>query len=152
MSASPFISPEITRAENPSPIVATANPEPLKNILAQLEAFLGRYIVFRSPAQATVIAVWIAHSHAIEATDFTPYLHISSPEKRCGKSRLLDLLVLLVRAAWAVVSPSEAVVYRKISSSCPTLLLDEADTTKTRRDFAPSSTRDSNALRPFRAA
>ena len=109
------------------PSSPTGNPEPLENILAQLEAFLLRYIVFRNPAQAVVIAVWIAHSHAIEATDFTPYLHISSPEKRCGKSRVLDLLMLLVRAAWAVVSPSEAVLYRKIASACPTLLLDEAD-------------------------
>lgn len=129
MSASPFTSPEIIRVETPPPASPpTGNPEPLADILAQLEAFLGRYIVFRTPAQATVIAVWIAHSHAIEATDFTPYLHISSPEKRCGKSRLLDLLMLLVRDAWPVVSPSEAVVYRKISNSCPTLLLDEADT------------------------
>jgi hypothetical protein len=100
----------------------------LADILAQVEEFLCRYIAFRGAAQSPVIALWVAHSHAIAAFDYTPYLHVSSPEKRCGKSRLLDLLILLVRAAWCAVSPSEAVIYRKIAQSCPTLLLDEVDT------------------------
>ncbi len=100
----------------------------LSEILFRIEGFLGRFIAFRTPAQAPVIALWVAHSHALEAFDYTPYLHISSPEKRCGKSRLLDLLNLVVRAPWSAVSPSEAVIYRKIAASSPTLLLDEVDT------------------------
>ena len=87
-----------------------------------------RYVAFRNKSQAPVIALWVVHSHAIAAFDYTPYLHVSSPEKQCGKSRVIDLLNLLVRAPWPAVSPSEAVIYRKIEAASPTLLLDEVDT------------------------
>ncbi len=120
--------------EVPAPIAAqratsaTNEPAPLADILSQIESFLCRFIAFRNLDQAPVIALWVAHSHAIAAFDYTPYLHISSPEKRCGKSRVLDTLNLLVPAPWPCVSPSEAVVYRKIDSSPVTMLLDEVDT------------------------
>ena len=100
----------------------------LADTLSQIENFLCRYIAFRYPEQPKVIALWLAHSHALDAFDYTPYLHPHSPEKRCGKSRLLDCCNLLVPRPWLCVQPSEAVVYRKIAASCPTLLLDEVDT------------------------
>ena len=106
----------------------TPAAENLEALLSSVESFLTRFIVFRNPAQPPVIALWIAHTHALAAFDFTPYLNPQSPEKRCGKSRLLDCLALMVRDPWAAVQPSEAVLYRKISGACPTLLLDEADT------------------------
>ncbi len=52
---------------------------------------------------------------------------IHSAEKRCGKSRLLETLELLVASAWRVSSVSEAALFRKISQDHPTLLLDEVD-------------------------
>jgi hypothetical protein len=52
---------------------------------------------------------------------------VTSPEKRSGKTRLLDVLELLAARAWRAILPSEAVVYRKISAHAPTLLLDEVD-------------------------
>lgn len=100
----------------------------LRETLARVEDFLRRYIAFPSPWHSPAIALWVAHSHAITAFDYTPYLHISSPEKRCGKSRVLDVLNLLVSEPWPAISPSEAVIYRKIDISKPTLLLDEVDT------------------------
>ena len=108
--------------------VEIAEPPQLAAVLSQGEAFLCRYIAFASPAQSPAIALWVAHSHALAAFDYTPYLHISSPEKRCGKSRVLDALSLLVPEPWPAISPSEAVIYRKIATACPTLLLDEVDT------------------------
>jgi hypothetical protein len=38
--------------------------------------------------QALVFALWLIHTHAIEAADFTPYMAISSPTKGCGKTTL----------------------------------------------------------------
>ncbi len=100
----------------------------LADTLTQIENFLCRYLAFPCPEQAKVISLWVAHSHSLDAFDYTAYLHIQSPEKRCGKSLLLDCCKLLVPRPWPCVSPSEAVVYRKIAASCPTLLLDEVDT------------------------
>jgi hypothetical protein len=38
--------------------------------------------------QADAVALWIAHTHAVDAADATLFT-ITSPEKRCGKSLLL---------------------------------------------------------------
>jgi hypothetical protein len=100
----------------------------LAGVLDSICDFLQRYVVFASPAQPIVIALWIAHTWILDAFDYTPYLQIWSPEKRSGKTKLLDCLELLVLRAWRAVSPSEAVLYRKIESDQPTLLLDEVDT------------------------
>jgi hypothetical protein len=90
--------------------------------------FFQRHVVFSSPAQPLAIALWIAHTWTVDAFDYTPYLHIWSPDKRCGKTKLLDCLELLVSKPWRAISPSEAVLYRKIERDRPTLLLDEVDT------------------------
>lgn len=100
----------------------------LAEVLDSICEFFRRYIVFSSSAQPTVIALWIAHTWALDAFDCTPYLHIRSPEKRCGKTKVLDCVELLVANPWRAVSPSEAVLYRKIELDGPTLLLDEVDT------------------------
>jgi hypothetical protein len=90
--------------------------------------FLKRFIVFTSEAQPTAIAIWVAHAWTIDAFDYTAYLQITSPEKQCGKSRVLDCLEPIVPKAWRAISPSEAVLFRKIDNDQPTLLLDETDT------------------------
>lgn len=101
---------------------------PLGATLERVCDFLKRFMAFSSDAQPAAIALWIAHTWVIEAFDYTPYLHIVSPEKRCGKSRLLDCIALLTANPWRVVSPSEAVLFRKIENDSPSLLLDEVDT------------------------
>jgi CHC2-type zinc finger protein len=80
----------------------------LSEILQSLGEFLRRFIVFTSEAQPIVIALWIAHTWVIAAFEHTPYLHISSPTKRCGKSRVFDCLKLLCAKAWEVISVTEA--------------------------------------------
>jgi hypothetical protein len=99
----------------------------LAPLLDSICAFVQRYIVFQMLEQAWVIALWVAHCWVVEAFDFTAYLHINSPEKQCAKTRLLDCLALLVVKAWRAILPSEPVLFRKIESDKPTLLLDEAD-------------------------
>jgi hypothetical protein len=94
--------------------------------LNELAAFVRRFVVV-TREQADALALWIAHTHAFDAADATPYLAITSAEKRSGKSRLLDVLELLVARAWRAITPTEAVVFRKIEKDGPTLLLDEVD-------------------------
>lgn len=105
----------------------TSPPMELPEILEEVRGFLSRYIMFSNAAQATAVTLWVAHTWAIEAFDFTPYLQISSPVKRCGKSRVFDCLKLLCAKPWATVSLTEAVMFRKIEHEEPTLLLDEVD-------------------------
>ena len=95
-------------------------------LLDALTAYVRRYVVLGS-AQAHATALWVAHTYVLDAFEQTPFLAINSPEKRCGKSRLLEVLELVVARAWRTIFPSEAVLYRKIQAVTPTLMLDETD-------------------------
>jgi hypothetical protein len=96
-------------------------------LVNKITEHLRRYVVFPSSSQPLALALWVIHTYAIETADTTPYPLITSPEKRSGKTRLLEVLELLVARAWRVAGASEAVLFRKIEKDTPTLLLDELD-------------------------
>ncbi len=102
-------------------------PENGESLLNDLSTFSKRYVVV-SQAQADVSALWMAHTHAIDATDFTPYLHIFSPVFRSGKTLLLKILSMTVAKPWLTGRVTSAVLVRKTHAQRPTLLLDESDT------------------------
>src|SRR5262249_40597969 len=99
----------------------------VSELLDAIVSILRRYIVFQNESQPFVVALWIVHSWVPDAFDYTPYLWVYSPEKQCGKTRLLDCLELLVPKPWRAILPSEAVLFRTIENDPPTLLLDELD-------------------------
>jgi hypothetical protein len=86
-----------------------------------------RRFVNLTVVQALIVSLWVVHTYVIAAADATPYLAITSPEKRSGKSRLLEVLASLVAIAWLTGGVSAAALYRKIDRDSPTLLLDESD-------------------------
>jgi hypothetical protein len=77
--------------------------------------------------QRLIIALWIVHTYLAHVLEQTPYLAITSPQKRCGKSQLPRLMDRLVAHPWSALLPSEATAYRKIDAEKPTWLLDEVD-------------------------
>src|SRR5215211_7286733 len=95
-------------------------------VLDRLVAFVRRFVVL-SDEQAALMALWAMHTHAVDAADATPYLSITSAEKRSGKTRLLEVLALLVARPWLTGRVTPAVLVRKTSAETPTLLLDESD-------------------------
>ena len=101
----------------------------LAEALRRVEQFLRRYVVFARPEALVAVVLWIAHTHAIELADATPYLAISSPEKQSGKTRLLECLQLLAHGCSGIaITPTAATIYRSLEASPgATLLLDELD-------------------------
>jgi uncharacterized protein DUF3631 len=97
-------------------------------LLDRVHAALRRYVVLPSPAAAVGVTLWIAASHAQPAWAHAPRLVIRAPEKRCGKSRLLDVTEALCWNPLVTVNASAAAVYRSITADPPTMLVDEADT------------------------
>jgi Protein of unknown function (DUF3631) len=97
-------------------------------LLDDVRAALTRYVVLPTPQAADAVTLWIAATHAQPAWAHAPRLVIRGPEKRCGKSRLLDIVEALCRDPFITVNSSSAAVYRSISDDPPTMLVDEADT------------------------
>ncbi len=99
-------------------------------ILDDLRAALTRYVILPSPEAVDAVVLWIAATHAQPAWAHAPRLVIRAPEKRCGKSRLLDIVEAICHAPLITVNASPAAVYRAIGAEGgpPTLLVDEADT------------------------
>ena len=96
------------------------------DLLDDIIAFIRRFVVI-SQQQAEAIALWVVHTHVFEAADTTPYLNITSAEKRSGKTRLLEILELIVARPWFTGRVTAAILARKVDAECPTLLLDESD-------------------------
>jgi hypothetical protein len=101
----------------------------LAKALAAIEQFLRRYVVFARPETVKAVVLWVAHTHAIERAEATPYLAISSPEKQSGKTRLLECLQLLAHGCSGIaITPTAATIYRSLEATPgATLLLDELD-------------------------
>lgn len=98
-------------------------------LLDELLATLKKYVVFPSDHAASAVALWIAATHALPAFECAPRLVATSPDKRCGKSRLLDIVTATCHKSLATVNASTAAVFRSIGGDHPpTLVIDEADT------------------------
>jgi Protein of unknown function (DUF3631) len=93
-------------------------------------AILTRYVVFPSMHAAVAVTLYAAATHAAHELEFATRLIIKSPVKRCGKSRLLDVLGPLVHKPLVTSDISAAALVRSISADDPpTIMLDEADAT-----------------------
>jgi Protein of unknown function (DUF3631) len=98
-------------------------------LLDDVRGALTRFVVLPSDATTDAVVLWIAATHAQPAWAHAPRLVIRAPEKRCGKSRLLDVIEATCHDPLITVNASPAAVYRAIGTDDPpTLLVDEADT------------------------
>jgi putative DNA primase/helicase len=95
-------------------------------LLDEIREMFRRFLVLPKHA-ATALALWAAFTHGFELFDECPRLAVTSPTKRCGKTRLFRLLEPLVVRPLRADSVTSAVVYRVVEASRPTLLIDEAD-------------------------
>jgi hypothetical protein len=96
-------------------------------LVRHVEHFLTRFVIL--PVHTALpLALWALMTHTFDSFDAVPYLVISSPAPRCGKTRLLECLELLVSTPRRASNVSEAALFRMIEKLSPTLLLDEAET------------------------
>src|SRR5262245_40356731 len=96
------------------------------NLLDAIVAFIRRWVVL-SPEQAAAVALFVVFTHTVDAFGVAPYVHASSPTKRSGKTRLLEVLELLVASPLRAAAMSEAALFRSLAEISPTLLFDEVD-------------------------
>jgi hypothetical protein len=98
-------------------------------LLDEIRQALKRYVVLPNVHAEVAVTLWIVATHAAPALYHFPRLAIRSPEKRCGKTRLLDIIGALCRLSLPTANISSAVLYRVMGGEDPrTLIIDEADT------------------------
>lgn len=95
-------------------------------VLDEVHATLLRYVFFPSPEAADACVLYAAATHAVDYLEFATRLGVESPVKRCGKSRLLEMLSLLVRNPLKTVNISPAALVRSIETP-RTIVFDETD-------------------------
>jgi Protein of unknown function (DUF3631) len=106
--------------------------------LEAVSVFIRRFVVM-SDEQATALALWAFHTHAFGASDYTPYIFVTSAERESGKSLLKEVLELLVANPVSTSNVSPAALFRIASpkdEQPATFLVDEVD-----EIFAPKSER-----------
>jgi putative DNA primase/helicase len=111
------------------PLEPWPNPVSGNDLALELVETQQKHIILSDDAILTVV-LWglltsVSNSDAI---DTLPFLTISSPEKRCGKSRLQTVLGWMSLRPLRAANISSAAVYRTVEACSPTLLLDEVDT------------------------
>lgn len=112
------------------PMVQHASPEDGARLLDQVRAAVRRYVILPDEHAEVGVTLWIAATHAVPAWAHAARLVIRAPEKRCGKSRLLDLVEAMCHHPLITVNISSSALYRSVGmtpTDPPTLLIDEAD-------------------------
>jgi len=95
-------------------------------IANEIEAIIKKYVVM-SEKQIFATTLWILLTYCYRSFFVVPLLVISSPEKRCGKTTLLQILSKLVYRPLFSCNISPSALYRTIQKYSPCLLIDEGD-------------------------
>lgn len=103
-------------------------PDEGSRLLGELRGLIARFVVLPSEQALDATTLWVAATHLQAAWQHAPRLAVVGPAKRCGKSRLLDVLAETVHSPVLTVNSTPAAVFRSITEEPPTLLVDEADT------------------------
>lgn len=96
-------------------------------LLDQVATFVSRFSVFPDRHTAPMLALWYAHTHAVEHFYTTPRLILDSAEPGSGKTRVLEVAQYLVRKPEMTISVTTAAIFRMLADGPVTLLFDEID-------------------------
>lgn len=105
----------------------------MEKVLDEIEGFLLKHAIIPKGASPAITA-WVASTYLINAFAIFPRLVIHSPEKRCGKSTVLDIVDAFANKSLLVSNISAAAIFRVIDAFQPTLIIDEADTSIAKSD------------------
>ena len=97
-----------------------------EQLLNEILSTVRRFIICEKETAITA-TLWIAFTWVVDSVEVAPIAVITAPEKRCGKSQLLNLIGKLSYRPLVASNIGAAALFRVIEAHCPTLLIDEAD-------------------------
>lgn len=100
------------------------------HLLNRLTSFFGKYMIFTTPDQSLVAALWTIGTYLWPHFDAYPYLLITSATKQSGKTRLAELASFACSNPRFMSGMTPAAVFQSIRDEKPTLFMDEAELLK----------------------
>lgn len=106
---------------------APLRPATAAGLLHEVELFIRRFCALPTKADYVAVTLWTAHTHLVEHLHTSPRLALLSPEPGSGKTRVLEVLNLLVRAPLFAFGASVPAIFRSMATGPVSLLIDEVD-------------------------
>lgn len=98
-----------------------------QELIGKIENLLKRHFFFRDWRVPLLIAVWVLGTYVYRIFTFFGYIWITSPFKRCGKSRLLDFLSYVCsNSTPRLCNQTEATIFREAHTG-KTQIFDEVE-------------------------
>jgi putative DNA primase/helicase len=101
-------------------------------LVRKLEVFITKRVIVPQGV-GLALGLWAIGTHLFEIFDCFPYVCLTSPTKRCGKTLLAELVGLISARTKNTVAISEAALFRTIHAFRPTIIIDEAEALADRR-------------------
>ena len=98
----------------------------LGGLLDGTQSMYQKYIIM-DEEESTALTLWTALSYCYEAFEVSPYMLVTSAEKRSGKTRVIEISEMLVWKARPTTNISPAALAH-IAEAGATMLIDEVDT------------------------
>lgn len=95
-------------------------------LVEEVATFLRTYIHMPDDLRDT-IALYIGASYFLKVYDLFAFLHVTSPIKGCGKSKLLEIIAKLIPLGFIVTDPSKAALFRAVDRFQASVCFDEVD-------------------------
>lgn len=97
------------------------------NLVEKIAALIERFVFIKGKQVYRLLALWVIQTHLYKDFEYTGYIFAYSPEPESGKSRLLEVLDLLVaNSSGLLYNPTDAILFRTADGT--TQFLDEVDT------------------------
>ncbi len=117
-----------TVADHSGSAAPTASAQP--NLVDRISRFIDRFVFIEHKPVYRLLALWVIQTHCYKQFHYMGYVYAHSLEESSGKTRLLEVLQLLVAFPWPVsgqeTSPTPATIFRTADSH--TQFFDEVDT------------------------
>jgi hypothetical protein len=117
--------PEEKQEEIPQELIAKAWLT--RDLIAAVSNILKRFVFLKDDRIFLLISIWVLATYVHQRFEYMPLVWVTSPTKRSGKTRLLEVLRELTSNPTAIwINPTEAILFRSAHRG-KTLFLDEVE-------------------------
>ena len=99
----------------------------MRNLIERIETYIQDYVTLADPTYALPIALWVIGTYCYPSFDAYPYLVITAPTKRSGKTRLAEMISFCCSNPRNFAALTGPTLFRCIGEEKPTIIFDESE-------------------------